>query len=247
MDLAKTASKSDWALEQTAKTRRQLILAGMRLMAKRGFDGVSMRSVNVAAGAKNSSAAHYHFGSKQGLVEAIVDTLSEDVSRVRRPLLEALSKRASANRPSAREIIEAGYLPFFGLLHHRDYGMPAIKFLSRLIVDTTPEMRVIVNRFTTPLAEEMFELLNETLPEIPPTLLKSRILFSLNNLINGPSDSASMVYSALGDMSYDNRYEQAHHFLDYIVAGISAPPSPMEDHFVELCDDLIAKFQDQGD
>ncbi|GAF72170.1 unnamed protein product, partial [marine sediment metagenome] len=45
MELAKNGTKRDWAVEQTSKTRRQLILAGMRLMAKRGFDGVSMRSV----------------------------------------------------------------------------------------------------------------------------------------------------------------------------------------------------------
>jgi hypothetical protein len=125
--------------------------------------------------------------------------------------------------------------------------MPAIKFLSRLIVDTTPEMRVTVNRFTTPLAEEMFELLSGALPDVPSALLKSRILFSLNNLINGPSDSSSMVYSAFGDMSYDNRFEQAHHFLDYIVAGISALPSPMEDSFVGLCRELIETFQGQSD
>ena len=102
VDLAKTESKRDWALEQTAKTRRQLILAGMRLMAKRGFDGVSMRSVNVAAGAKNSSAAHYHFGSKQGLVEAIVDTLSEDVASVRRPLLLTMETRYAHDSGAGR-------------------------------------------------------------------------------------------------------------------------------------------------
>ena len=246
MELTKNRAKRDWAAEQTAKTRRRLILAGMRLMAERGFDGVSMRSVNVAAGAKNSSAAHYHFGSKQGLVEAIVDTLSEDVSKVRRPLLDALRQRDTTIAPTAREIIEAGYLPFFGLLHHRDYGMPAIKFLSRLIVDTAPEMRVIVNRFTGPLATDMFDLLSDALPDIPQSLLKSRLLFSLSQLITGPSDSASMAQSVFGDMRYDNLYEQAHHFLDYITAGIAASPAPMNKEFVGLCRTLIETFQDQS-
>lgn len=232
-----------WAVEQSENTRRQLVLAAMRLMAEKGLDGVSLRSVNVAAGAKNASAAHYHFGNKLGLVEAVVTTLERDVSKVRVPLLDALRARSAAETLSSREIIETAYGPFMALLFHPEYGLPGIKFLSRLIVDTSPDVRVLANKFTGPLADDILELLIEALPDVPPRVLKYRILFSLINLINGMSDVAALETSPFGDMSTPGSFEVADHFIEYITAGISAPPSSLNDNFIALCRNFIAAYQ----
>lgn len=235
-----------WAAEQSANTRRQLILAAMRLMAETGIDGVSMRSVNAAAGARNSSAAHYHFGSKLGLIEAIVETLEQDVATVRAPLIEKLRSRANSERVSAREIIEAAYGPFMGLLFHPEYGLPGIKFLSRLIVDTGPELRVLANKFTGPLVHEVFGLLTEALPEVPPRALKMRILFSLINLINGMSDVTALETSPFGDMSTPGSLEAANYFIEYITAGISTPPGPMTEAFIAQSREIIRTYTESG-
>ena len=52
-------------------TRQQLILAAEKLFAESGIDSVSLRQINLEAGQKNSSAAHYHFGSKDALILSI--------------------------------------------------------------------------------------------------------------------------------------------------------------------------------
>jgi AcrR family transcriptional regulator len=54
-------------------TKEQIVLAAERLFAERGYDGVSMREIGVAAGSSNNSAVQYHFGSKEQLVVAIFD------------------------------------------------------------------------------------------------------------------------------------------------------------------------------
>ena len=51
--------------------RTQLLLAGERLIAEFGPE-VSLRDVAVAAGQRNNSAVHYHFGSRDGLIKAII-------------------------------------------------------------------------------------------------------------------------------------------------------------------------------
>lgn len=240
VDLSNTRS---WAAGQSESTRRRLILAAMRLMAEKGIDGVSLRSVNVSAGAKNASAAHYHFGTKLGLVEAIVETLEQDVSKARTPLIDELRARAATEALSAREIVETAYGPFMALLFHPEYGLPGIKFLSRLIVDTSPDVRVLANKFTAPLADDVLELLTEALPDVPSRVLKYRILFSLINLINGMSDVAALETSPFGDMSTPGSFEVADHFVEYITAGISAPPSSLNDNFIALCRSFIAVYQ----
>src|SRR3546814_1363010 len=54
-------------------TRVLLIEAAERLFATRGIDGVTLAQIQLAAGQSNSSVIGYHFGSKDGLVQAILD------------------------------------------------------------------------------------------------------------------------------------------------------------------------------
>ena len=71
MASAWTAWRADWAAPAgrgdssrlPSATAERLLLAAERLFAARGVDGVSLRQVNVEAGQRNLSAAHYHFGS----------------------------------------------------------------------------------------------------------------------------------------------------------------------------------------
>src|SRR6478735_11159229 len=54
-------------------TKEEIVLAGERLIADHGVDGVSMRQIGAAIGSGNNSAVLYHFGSKENLVEAIFE------------------------------------------------------------------------------------------------------------------------------------------------------------------------------
>lgn len=57
-------------------TSRELLLAaGERLIAERGTD-VPLRDIATAAGQRNTSAVHYHFGSRENLVRAILELRS---------------------------------------------------------------------------------------------------------------------------------------------------------------------------
>ncbi len=53
-------------------TKEQLILAAEHLFARQGIEGTHIRDINRLSGQRNPSAVHYHFGSKEGLLEAIL-------------------------------------------------------------------------------------------------------------------------------------------------------------------------------
>lgn len=55
-----------------AATRADLVAAGRKLFARRGFDGASVRAITRAAGA-NLGAVTYHFGSKRALYSAVLE------------------------------------------------------------------------------------------------------------------------------------------------------------------------------
>ncbi len=74
----------------TGSTAKQtLVTQAERLVAERGFRGVAASEVVRAAGQKNNSAIAYHFGSWDGLLDAIWERHTVAINQSRRELLLA--------------------------------------------------------------------------------------------------------------------------------------------------------------
>jgi AcrR family transcriptional regulator len=69
-------------------TRARLLSAAEQLFAERGIDGVSLREINRASGAKNAVAVQYHFEDRAGVIRAIVDKHRPAVETARHELLD---------------------------------------------------------------------------------------------------------------------------------------------------------------
>lgn len=79
-------------------------------MAERGPD-VSLRDIAVAAGQRNNSAVHYHFGSRDGLVAAIVERRQRALEARR---MHLLAEHESSGEPdSVRSLIDILVRPMF--------------------------------------------------------------------------------------------------------------------------------------
>ena len=85
-------------------TASRVRLAGRRIFARQGYEGASVRAITREADA-NLGAVTYHFGSKEGLYEAVVDSALA-------PLRERVTEAASVpGAPLAR--IEGVVRAFF--------------------------------------------------------------------------------------------------------------------------------------
>jgi AcrR family transcriptional regulator len=67
-----------------------MIEVAERLYAERGINGVSLREIGAAAGQRNTAAARYHFGTKQGLVDAVFERRMVPINARRLALLAEL-------------------------------------------------------------------------------------------------------------------------------------------------------------
>lgn len=65
-----------------AETRRKLIETAVRHFAQDGFQAASQRAIQREAGV-NPASAHYHFGSKEAMYRAVIDTFIHDVQQER--------------------------------------------------------------------------------------------------------------------------------------------------------------------
>lgn len=69
------------------RTREQLMRAAEKLFARDGIDRVSVRAIIREAGQKNESALQYHFGNREGLIEALRQERAAQVNSLRLEML----------------------------------------------------------------------------------------------------------------------------------------------------------------
>src|SRR6059058_2707639 len=94
---------------QGRDTRRQLVRVAERLFAEEGVDAVSIRAVNAAA-KLGAASIHYHFGSKEKLVEAVVLDQGQRVTDRIRERCQELAEQADP--PTAHQLVDLIAEPF---------------------------------------------------------------------------------------------------------------------------------------
>jgi AcrR family transcriptional regulator len=79
------------------ETTSELVEIAERMFAERGVENVALTQIVAAAGQKNRSALHYHFGSRGGVLAAVIDRRLAAINARRLALLDALPADASAH------------------------------------------------------------------------------------------------------------------------------------------------------
>jgi AcrR family transcriptional regulator len=87
-----STSKPGNPLRQDSRT--MLLDAAERLFAQNGIEGVSLREIAVEAGQRNNSAVHYHFGDKQGLIDALLADRFGKVDKLRQGMIDSAGSLA---------------------------------------------------------------------------------------------------------------------------------------------------------
>lgn len=139
-------------------TQDKLLDAATALFAERGVANVSLAEIVRAAGQRNASAIHYHFGGRDEVVEAI---LARHVPALRARRLELLDHARSTPPDDVRSVAEALVRPVTELAQRgwreRAYLQIGAELANQLD-RTTPEMRRLFRETAGP---EVMALLAE--------------------------------------------------------------------------------------
>jgi len=99
MRAVKATEQPDGGQRRDGRTR--LLDAAERLLDEQGIDGPSARTIATAAGHGNTAAVLYHFGSREGLVEAVLTRRSTEVEARRQAAVDELLAAGSADTRAA--------------------------------------------------------------------------------------------------------------------------------------------------
>ncbi len=169
-------------------TRHRLLDAAEELIAMQGYAATSLREITAKAEA-NLAAVNYHFGSKEGLLAAMLDRRLEPLNHERMALLQAeLAESKKENRrPNAEYLLRAFIEPAIRFFQSDDGGKHFLRIFSRIHDDPNDIIRKEFLKHMVPVFMGFFGGLKAALPEIATERLAPRIFFCIGAMGHGAS------------------------------------------------------------
>lgn len=198
----------------TTAARTRILVTAERLVAEHGT-AVSLREIVLGSGQRNNSAVHYHFGSREALIESIIELRQASLERDRLVLLAA---QESEGRPDLRSLVTALVSPMFstpyleGATHYarfmekvRDHAVITRRPLQE---SDWPATRLIVGR------------LNGCLSALPEPLRELRLRACMSATFAMLADAERAGEAGHGNLSPTS---VEHEVLDMLVGLLTAP------------------------
>jgi AcrR family transcriptional regulator len=201
--------------------RMALILAAERLIALRGLSGVSLREINEAAGLRNVAAAHYHFGSREGLVEAILAHRLPPIQVRRQAVIDEL--QAAGRFSDVRCLVGALVWPLVAEMRPRPEGNYYLRFTEQLRREREDSPIIVLGNRVTPTWARIMTELRRLLTHLPPQVAALRLRLESSHLVSGLASIETWLEQ--GELSPGDLHLAADILIDGVVNAMNSPAS----------------------
>lgn len=153
----------------TGSTREIILATAERLFAEHGVYNVSNRQISDAAGQGNNAAVHYHFGTKNDLITALVERHQDALARRRADYVARVGEH-----PGLRDWVACFVLPMTD--HLAALGRPTwfARFNAQLVTDPTLHP-ILEQRFRAdPAMATVLEGIHRCVAQLPPEVRAER-------------------------------------------------------------------------
>lgn len=157
-------------------TRRLLIETAVRHFAQHGFEAASQRAIQRDAGV-NPAAAHYHFGSKEAMYRAVIDTFIHDVQQERMRRHAALPAML-AGPDRLQQLFVDYFEPGFAVAT-TPHGFHYARILARVQGERGTPTAAIFNDIVRPVRQLYIGSLRELFPDASPDDLEEALVMGV--------------------------------------------------------------------
>ncbi len=167
----------DQRLTKGQRTRERLLEEALRLFAERGYAGVGIREVATAAQTNIASIA-FHFSGKDGLYQAVVTRVAEELARLHQAALDTAAARPDGGTTPAQRAGEVVAALVAALLaSNRSRWMSLL--LQREFITPTASFAIIYDQAINPTLEALADLVARARGLAPSALDGKALAFSL--------------------------------------------------------------------
>ncbi len=204
-------------------TKQRILSAAEHHFARDGYHATSLR--NITATAKvNLAAVNYHFGSKEALLEAVIERRLSPLNEIRLGQLDALLKHAeqAGEMPTCRDILRTFVEPTLYLRQQGSDTEDFIALIGRILAEPRGVAMSIFMHHMEPLMGRLFQALTLSLPELSRETLFWRVHFAIGSLshIMRCHERHAMVPEEINIDKPGGELVEL--FLDFTTAGMEA-------------------------
>ncbi len=202
------------------ETQDRILDAAERLFAERGIESVSVRSI-LAEARVNAALANYHFGSREGLIDALLRRRLAPLNEERARLLDEIAVRGRA--ASLEDVLRA----FFEPAGRWIFARPDLaRLLAHMQGSPNQEIRAMHRRYFGDVVERFAEALALRLPaRVGPMQRVCRFFFTLGTgLITSSSGSemAQVARERFGPEAVPDAESLVEEIVAFCAAGLRA-------------------------
>jgi AcrR family transcriptional regulator len=201
-------------LKQVIDTPGKLLDAAERLFATHGFAAVSLRQV-IAEAEVNVAAVHYHFGSKQDLLDQVVMRKAGPVNVERLAMLDQV-EREKNGKPEVEDILAAFMLPMAQTAGEHPL-FP--KLMGKMQAEGI--LSEVIARNFQPVLARFLGALRKAVPHVPENEFRWRIHFMQGAIASAMSSEPTLT-APLDDGGFRPRIER---LIVFLGAALRAPAS----------------------
>ena len=205
-------------------TKRSILDAAEGLFAAHGYHATSLRTVTRVARV-NLAAVHYHFGSKQALLEAVIARRLAPLNAERRARLAALPEATAAG-----VILRAFLEPTFALRDASAGARHFITLVGRAMVEPDESVRSVFLAQMHDVLELLFGRLGRALPQLPAQAVYWRLFFALGTVAHTLRMADKFRQVPPGVTTEIASAELLAMLVDFIAAGMEQPAAAVPAH-----------------
>jgi len=202
-------------------TKEKILDAAEKLFVDNGFSATSLRAIIKEAGV-NTASVHYHFGSKEGLIEAVFKRRVADINRERMEMLDNLEAQYGDRAVPLEDVIRTFLLPV--MRRHCAGGVEEAipKLMGRAITEPESHLGTVREAF-----KEIAMRFGKAIARAMPGLSREEVEWRLHMIVG------AMVFTVIapgihrdqdrklgGSLDHDECTERLVRFL---AAGMRAP------------------------
>jgi AcrR family transcriptional regulator len=203
----------------SSSTREMLLDAASLLFAERGVDNVSIAEIVRTAGQRNASAVHYHFGSRDEVLRAVLARHVPAIAERRRVLLEQARARPPSDVRSAAEAIVRPLTEFAQRGWRERAYLQIGSELTGAVDRVSPAIRELM---AATAGQAAWKVLRQRCPDVPADLWRQRREICIVFIGRAAADRArSLDGGGQRGILSDDRF--VGNLIDMVIGAMTAP------------------------
>jgi AcrR family transcriptional regulator len=204
-------------------TRAALLDTTELLWGARGVRAVSLREIRLAAGAKNSAAIQFHFGDREGLIDALIARHMPRLEEIQQRIYDEMV--ADGRQEDERSLVEVLVRPSGEYIARGPSERAWVKIISDLVSEPDLEVRDLVQVAPQPAMKATRTIFEKLTATMRPAVANARLVVLAQGTVHVCADRARLVDDAPKTSTYVGSETFIEVLVDMMHGGLFAPAS----------------------